>query len=48
MPPVGSDEFLFLARRLGYEQDVKHLSEDLARHVADVQEINTRLLERER
>ena len=47
MPSVGSDEFLFLARRLGYEQDVKHLSEDLARYVADVQEINARLLGRD-
>ena len=47
MPPVGSDEFLFLARRLGYEQDVKHLSDDLARYVADVQEINARLLGRD-
>jgi [glutamine synthetase] adenylyltransferase / [glutamine synthetase]-adenylyl-L-tyrosine phosphorylase len=44
MPSFGGDEFVFLARRLGYEQDVKHLREDLARYVADVQEINTRLL----
>jgi glutamate-ammonia-ligase adenylyltransferase len=44
MPPLDSDEFVFLARRLGHEQDVKHLREDLARYVADVQEINNRLL----
>jgi [glutamine synthetase] adenylyltransferase / [glutamine synthetase]-adenylyl-L-tyrosine phosphorylase len=44
MPPVGSDEFTFLARRLGYAQNVKQLSDDLARHVSDVQEINHRLL----
>jgi [glutamine synthetase] adenylyltransferase / [glutamine synthetase]-adenylyl-L-tyrosine phosphorylase len=44
MPPFGSEEFIFLARRLGYEQDVNHLRDDLARYVADVQEINNRLL----
>ena len=44
MHPVGSDELLFLARRLRYEQDVRHLRDDLARYVADVQEINGRLL----
>ncbi|HEU0291756.1 MAG TPA: hypothetical protein VFR47_03425 [Anaerolineales bacterium] len=46
MPPFGSDEFIFLARRLRYE-DAEHLRADLARYVADVQEINTRLLGRE-
>jgi glutamate-ammonia-ligase adenylyltransferase len=44
MPPFGSEEFVFLARRLRYEQDVNHLREDLASYVADVQEINNRLL----
>ena len=44
MPPFGSDEFLFLARRLRYEMDVEHLRDDLARYVADVREINARLL----
>ncbi len=43
MPPFGSDEFLFLARRLLYE-DAVHLRDDLSRYVADVQEINSRLL----
>lgn len=43
MPPFGSDEFTFLARRLRYE-DAEHLRADLTRYVADVQEINNRLL----
>jgi len=44
IPLFGTEEFIFLARRLRYEQDVNHLRDDLARYVADVQEINTRLL----
>jgi glutamate-ammonia-ligase adenylyltransferase len=47
MPPYGSDEFIFLARRLRYEADAEHLREDLVRYIADVQEINLRLLARE-
>jgi glutamate-ammonia-ligase adenylyltransferase len=43
MPPFGSDEFLFLARRLRYEE-AEQLRNDLSRYVADVQEINSRLL----
>ena len=46
MPVFGSDEFIFLARRLLYE-DAEHLRDDLTRFVADVQEINSRLLGRE-
>ncbi len=46
MPAVGSDEFIFLARRLRYE-DAEHLREDLSRYIADVQEINARLLGKE-
>jgi hypothetical protein len=46
MPPFGSDEFVFLARRLRYE-DAEHLRNDLSRYVADVQEINARLLAKE-
>ena len=46
MPSFGSDEFIFLARRLRYE-DAQHLREDLSRYVADVQEINARLLGKE-
>jgi glutamate-ammonia-ligase adenylyltransferase len=47
IPPFGTEEFTFLARRLRYEMDVKHLRDDLARYIADVQEINNRLLGRE-
>jgi glutamate-ammonia-ligase adenylyltransferase len=46
MPSYGSDEFIFLARRLRYE-DAEHLRNDLTRFVADVQEINSRLLGKE-
>lgn len=46
MPSFGSDEFVFLARRLRYE-DAEHLRNDLSRYVADVQEINARLLAKE-
>ena len=47
IPPFGTEEFIFLARRLRYELDVEHLRDDLARYVADVQEINNRLLGRD-
>jgi glutamate-ammonia-ligase adenylyltransferase len=47
IPPFGTEEFLFLARRLRYEMDVEHLRDDLARYIADVQEINNHLLGRE-
>jgi hypothetical protein len=47
IPPFGTEEFVFLARRLRYELDMEHLRDDLARYVADVQEINNRLLGRE-
>ena len=47
IPPFGTEEFIFLARRLRYEQDVEQLRDDLARYIADVQEINNRLLGRE-
>ena len=47
MPPFDSEEFIFLTRRLRYEMDLAHLRDDLARYIADVQEINNRLLGRE-
>lgn len=47
IPPFGTEEFIFLARRLRYELDVDHLRDDLAHYIADVQEINNRLLGRE-
>ena len=46
MPAFGGDEFIFLARRLHYE-NAEHLRDDLSRYVADVQEINSRLLRRD-
>jgi glutamate-ammonia-ligase adenylyltransferase len=46
VPSFDSDEFIFLARRLRYKGDTKHLRDELARYAADVQEINTRLLKR--
>jgi glutamate-ammonia-ligase adenylyltransferase len=46
MPPFGSEEFVFLARRLRYT-DAEHLRADLTRYVADVQELNTRLFGKE-
>jgi [glutamine synthetase] adenylyltransferase / [glutamine synthetase]-adenylyl-L-tyrosine phosphorylase len=44
VPPFDSEEFVFLARRLRYEKDIKRLRDDLARYSADVQEINAQLL----
>jgi glutamate-ammonia-ligase adenylyltransferase len=44
VPPFGSEEFAFLARRLRYENDVARLRDDLAQHTAAVQELSTRLL----
>ncbi len=44
LPEYDSEEFIFLARRLRYEQDVERLRADLASYVTDVQEINARLL----
>ncbi|HTZ38926.1 MAG TPA: hypothetical protein VMB77_02125 [Syntrophales bacterium] len=44
VPPHGSDEFTFLARRLLYGTNLDRLRDDLARYTADVRELNTRLL----
>jgi glutamate-ammonia-ligase adenylyltransferase len=44
LPPVETEEFAFLARRLGYEDDVSRLRSDLDRHIADVLELSQRLL----
>jgi glutamate-ammonia-ligase adenylyltransferase len=44
VPPAGSDEFAFLARRLRYEGDFSRLSEELNRYTTDVLEINHKLL----
>ena len=44
VPPTGSDEFAFLARRLNYQINLETLASDLAEHSQNVQEINIRLL----
>ena len=45
VPPYDSDEFDFLARRLGYADDGRELHDDLERHSAHVRSL-TRLLDR--
>jgi glutamate-ammonia-ligase adenylyltransferase len=44
VPPYGSEEFAFLARRLRYENDIDRLRDDLLMYQTQVQEINNRLL----
>jgi len=44
VPPADSEEFAFLARRLGYASDVARLQDDLTRHTTQVQELSVRLL----
>jgi glutamate-ammonia-ligase adenylyltransferase len=44
VPPAGSDEFAYLARRLGYDQDPARLGADLSHHMEWVQKLSTRLL----
>ena len=44
VPPAGSDEFAFLARRLNYQVNLETLASDMAEHSQNVQEINIRLL----
>ena len=44
IPPYGSEEFAFLARRLRYGNDIQRLREDLLRYQTEVQEINLRVL----
>jgi glutamate-ammonia-ligase adenylyltransferase len=44
VPPEGSEEFAFLARRLLYGNDTTRLRDELIRYTEDVQEINKRLL----
>ncbi len=44
IPPEGSEEFAFLARRLNYENDLERLHQDLGRHAANVLELSQKLL----
>jgi glutamate-ammonia-ligase adenylyltransferase len=47
LPPVDSDEFIFLARRVGYTTDdwqagARHLDTDVQEHMGKVKEFFTR------
>ncbi|MFN8453671.1 MAG: hypothetical protein U0401_03205 [Anaerolineae bacterium] len=44
VPGAKSEEFLFLARRLGYTENMAQLQDDLLQYTAYVQELSTRLL----
>jgi glutamate-ammonia-ligase adenylyltransferase len=44
LPPEDTEEFAFLARRLGYEDDVERLDGELDSHVQNVLELSQRLL----
>ncbi len=44
VPPAESEEFAFLARRLGYDNNLAQLRDDLTRHTSCVQELSSRLL----
>ena len=44
LPPLETEEFAFLARRLGYDDHIARLRSDLDRHVAHVLELSQRLL----
>jgi hypothetical protein len=40
IPPAGSEEFAFLARRLRYGSDVARLRDELTRYTSWVQELS--------
>ena len=44
VPPADTEEYAFLARRLGYDENPGQLRSDLERHVADVLELSQKLL----
>ena len=44
VPPADSEEFAFLARRLGYGDDLARLRADLAQHTSNVLELGKRFL----
>jgi glutamate-ammonia-ligase adenylyltransferase len=45
IPAIGSDEFVFLARRLGYDRNHSALQEDVHRHTSNIQNASARLLQ---
>jgi glutamate-ammonia-ligase adenylyltransferase len=44
VPPADTEEYAFLARRLGYDENLAQLRNDLDRHVADVLDLSQKLL----
>ncbi len=44
VPPAESEDFAFLARRLGYGQDLPRLRADIERYMTEVQALSARLL----
>jgi len=44
VPPADSEEFAFLARRLGYGDDLARLRADLAQHTSNMLELGKRFL----
>lgn len=44
VPPADSEEFAFLARRLGYGNNLTQLHQDLLQHTGNVQELSHQLL----
>ena len=44
LPPDASEEYAFLARRLGYDDDLSRLRRELDLHVANVMELSQNLL----
>ena len=44
IPPLESEEFTFLARRLRFGSDIDRLQSDLIKHTSNILEINNRLL----
>jgi glutamate-ammonia-ligase adenylyltransferase len=44
VPPADTEEYAFLARRLGYDENLPQLRDNLDRHIADVLELSQRLL----
>jgi len=45
LPPYDSEEFEYLARRLGYHHDVARLKHDLEHHTSRVQDVNRLLID---
>lgn len=44
VPTADTEEFAYLARRLGYDDDIGRLSADIQLHTSEVLELSSRLL----